>query len=156
MRRQQVYDPATEYTLREADARRIRPNESFGTLVLGTLALGLGVVTLSATLAGMFGKLLSPWTHVSTIEASVGKPNYVETYDPVTDRGSVEEVQKTATKEIVTPTAYTQSLSLLGCVLGLAGLAIAHRRRRMSWVCLSGFLLCSLCPCIGWGMLVLT
>src|SRR5215469_4987109 len=67
---------------RAAGVRRPRPGDSLATLLLGTLALGLGLVALGATLAGIAGIALEPWNQPRYLLTEAKPRQYVETWDP--------------------------------------------------------------------------
>src|SRR5215831_12118970 len=67
---------------RRAGVRWPRHGDSLTTLLLGTLAMGLGLVALGATLAGIAGIALEPWNQPRDVLTEAKPRQYVEAWDP--------------------------------------------------------------------------
>src|ERR1700747_2593509 len=89
MSRDLIYDRIIEQPLERtlcrrqlaASVRRPRPGDSLATLLLGTLALGIGAVTLGATLAGIAGVRLGPWNEPYEVLTEAIPRQYVYVWD---------------------------------------------------------------------------
>jgi hypothetical protein len=129
-----IFDRIVERLRREAElaaaARRPRVRDSISSLVLGTLALGIGLVTLGATLAGVAGVPLGPWNEPCNVLTGPSSNPVVATF-------------------ILVPSPYCVGVELVGAALGGAGFALGMLRRRVSWVSLAGFIFNFLCPLAG-------
>jgi hypothetical protein len=91
--------------------------------MLGVLSLGVGLVTLGATIAGVAGRPAPTWNEIRR-EPLVGA-------------------------YVVVPSPTCIVAALAGDALGGAGLALGLRRRRLSRLCLAGVVLNYLCPWAG-------
>src|SRR5882724_5340441 len=78
-----------------AVARRPRLRDSLATLMLGTLSMGLGLVTLTTTLAGIAGVPLAPWNEPCEVLTSSG--TLVKAWDPETRTTVVWRLRNVAT-----------------------------------------------------------
>jgi hypothetical protein len=133
---------------RAAGVRWPRPRDSLATLLLGTLALGLGLVALGATLAGIAGIPLAPWNEPSDVLTEAKPRAYVFVWDSELGRyvGSVKMVVATT---ILVPSSSCVGVALLGAALGFAGFALAIRRRCLSPVSMAGLVAGYVCPGVG-------
>jgi hypothetical protein len=91
---------------RRARRRGLRPWDSVTTLMLGTMSAALAVVVFAVTLMGFRAGTGSRW-HEPRWISGVGK--------------------------IYLPSPYTVSLGCLGMILGVLGLSLSWRRRKLSW-----------------------
>ena len=131
-----------------AAARRPRPRDSLATLMLGTLALGVGFATLAGTLAGIAGKPWTPWNEPRAVWTESRPRQYEEVWDPELKTVSRQAKLVVATT-IRAPSSYCLSVALIGAALGGAGFALGMRRRRVSWVSTVGLVFSLLCPLLG-------
>jgi hypothetical protein len=143
-----VIERATGEVRRAARVRRPRLRDSLATLLLGTLALGLGLVTLGATLAGIAGIPLPPWNEPSRMLAEATPRRYMSVWDPELGE-NVWGVKMVVAATILVPSRSCVGLALLGAVLGLAGFVLAIRRRRLSPVSMAGLVAGCACPGVG-------
>jgi hypothetical protein len=147
-----LYHEILERKLREArraaGVRWPRHGDSLATLLLGTLAMGLGLVALGATLAGIAGIALEPWNQPRDVLTEAKPLQYVDAWD--SELGwEVRRVKLVVATTILVPSSSCVGMALVGAGFGLAGFALALRRRRLSSVSVAGLLSGYVCPIVG-------
>jgi hypothetical protein len=144
----QILERARREARRAAGVRWPRPRDSLATLLLGTLALGLGLVTLGATLAGIAGIPLPSWNQPRGVLTEAKPRQYEFFWDSELHR-EASRVKLVVATIILVPSSYCVGVSLVGAAFGCAGFALAIRRRRLSWVSVAGLVSSYLCPLVG-------
>jgi len=134
---------------RAAGVRWPRRGDWLATLLLGTLAMGLGLVALGATLAGIAGIALEPWNQPRDVLTEAKPRQYEESsWDPELGRKDWR-VRLVVATTILVPSPSCVGVALVGAAFGLAGFALALRRRRLSSVSVAGLLSGYVCPIVG-------
>ncbi len=117
-------------------ARRGRhePRETVATLMLGTSSIAFAMVTIVATLPGVFGLEFPRWSErrAFMVEASPGKFDR----DPFT--GQKVPVLVPA-GSVHVPSHECDLLAFLSLILGAIGIALSVRRGRFSYLSVIGF-----------------
>jgi hypothetical protein len=143
MPRDPIYHRAIERVRREerlaAPARRRVPRDSLATLLLGTLSLGIGLVTLGATLAGIAARPLAGWNRPVEVLAEATPRQFEVVWDSELGR-QVSRVKLVVATTILVPSPSCVAVALIGAALGGAGVALGLRRRRASWSSGAGLL----------------
>jgi hypothetical protein len=133
---------------RAAGVRWPSYGDSLATLLLGTLAMGLGLVALGATLAGIAGIALEPWNQPRDVLTEAKPRQYEWARDPELGR-EVRRVRMVVATTILVPSPSCVGVALVGAAFGLAGFALALRRLRLSSVSVAGLLSGYFCPIVG-------
>ena len=98
---------------RAAGVRWPRRGDWLATLLLGTLAMGLGLVALGATLAGIAGIALEPWNQPRDVLTEAKPRQSVQVWDPKLGRqGSMVKLVVATT--ILVPSSSCVVVALVG------------------------------------------
>jgi hypothetical protein len=102
-------------------------------LILGTASVGLGTALLIVTITGLLGHALGRWSDRIRIMRPVTPHIYIDQRDPRTGL-TVSVLKLTQVASIFTPSAECAIWAVLAVVLGLIGLGLGKRHRRLHWL----------------------
>jgi hypothetical protein len=129
----EIFGRLMEARHRERDQvlhKALRPRESVMSLILGTSSAGLGTAILIVTITGLLGHALGRWSDRIRIMRPAIPNQYVEQFDPGAGR-TVSVLKLTQVASIFTPSAECAIWAVLAVVLGLIGLGLDKRHRRL-------------------------